>query len=171
MAESATKLPVKAEKDAPAPSKHRNPVETLRQEIDRLFDDFRPFGWGSSLDMRLPSFRGKWPLSPAVDLVEKENEYEITAELPGIDGKDVEVEVANRRLTIRGEKSESIEQKDKDYHLSERHYGSFQRSFQIPEAADDDMIEASFSKGVLTVRIAKGPDAQQTSKKIEVKAA
>ncbi len=104
-----------------------------------------------------------------MDLVEREGEYEITAELPGIDEKDVEVKVVNRMLTIRGEKNEQKEEKQKDYFLSERRFGSFQRSFQLPEGADADKIEAHFAKGVLTVKVPKAAEAQKPEKKIAIK--
>ncbi|TIO32702.1 Hsp20/alpha crystallin family protein [Mesorhizobium sp.] len=179
MAEAATKLPVKTEKStAPAPAGNWTaPFESLRREIDRLFDDFHPF------DFRLPSARSlfgrelptlryaDWQIAPAMDLVEKGKEYEITAELPGIDEKNVEIKLANRTLTIKGEKTEEKEEKDKDYYLSERRYGSFQRSFQLPEGVDADKIDASFAKGVLTVKLPKTAEAQKAEKKIAVKAA
>ena len=74
-------------------------------------------------------------------------------------------------MTIKGEKQEEKEEKRKDYHLQERSFGSFQRSFQLPETVDPDKIEASFKKGVLTVKLPKKPEAQKPAKKIEVKAA
>ena len=179
MAEAATKLPVKTEKStAPAPTGNwTGPFESLRREIDRLFDDFHPF------DFRLPSTRSlfgrelsalrnsDWPVAPAMDLVEKGSEYEITAELPGIDEKNVEIKLSNHVLTIKGEKKDEKEEKAKDYYLSERRYGSFQRSFQVPEGVDADKIEASFTKGVLTVKLPKTTEAQKPEKKITVKAA
>lgn len=174
----ATKLPVKTENsNAPAPKAGEwAPFESLRREIDRLFDDFHPFGWRSPaarpiFDFETPKLRGEWAVAPAMDLVEKEKEYEITAELPGIDEKSVEIKVANRALTIKGEKREEKEEKQKDYYLSERRYGSFQRSFTLPEGVDADKIEANFAKGVLTVTLPKTADAQKAEKKIEVKAA
>ncbi len=106
-----------------------------------------------------------------MDLVEKDKEYEITAELPGIDEKNVEIKLSNNTLTIKGEKQEEKEQKDKDYYLSERRYGSFQRSFQLPEGVDVDKIDASFAKGVLTVKLPKTAEAHKAEKKITVKAA
>lgn len=152
----------------PAASGEWTPFESLRREIDRIFDDFHPLDW------RWPSMRHgaqgrNWPLAPAMDLVEREGEYEITAELPGIAEKDVEVKVVNRMLTIRGEKSEEKEEKQKDYFLSERRFGSFQRSFQLPEGADADKIDAHFAKGVLTVRVPKAAEAQKPEKKISIK--
>ncbi|RUW27761.1 MULTISPECIES: Hsp20/alpha crystallin family protein [unclassified Mesorhizobium] len=179
MAEAATKLPVKTEKStAPAPAGNwTGPFESLRREIDRLFDDFHPF------DFRLPSTRSlfgrelpalrnaDWLVAPAMDLVEKDKEYEITVELPGIDEKNVEIKLANRILTLKGEKKEEKEEKDNDYYLSERRYGSFQRSFQLPEGVDADKIDATFAKGVLTVKLPKTAEAQKAEKKITVKAA
>lgn len=178
MAEAATKLPVKTEKNAPARSDNWvGPFESLRREVDRLFDDFHPF------DFHLPStrslfgrdfpakLRGEWPVAPAMDLVEKADAYEITAELPGIDEKNVDIKLANNVLTIKGEKKEEKEEKEKDYYLSERRYGSFQRSFQLPEGVDANKIDASFAKGILTVKLPKTAEAQKAEKKITVKAA
>ena len=174
MAETATKLPV-GKTSTPSQATEWSPFESLRREVDRLFDDFRPFNW------RLPSrvfgfeaprpARPEWGIAPAVDLAEKEDRYEITAELPGIDEKNVEIKLSNHTLTIKGEKKEEKEEKDKDYYLSERRYGSFQRSFQVPEGVDADKIDASFTKGVLTVKLPKTAEAQKAEKKITVKAA
>lgn len=176
MAETTTKMPVKTEKAAaPAPSGSW-PFESLRREIDRLFEDFNPFEWRRPLrslsDVEVPRFaRSEWMVTPAMDLVEKDEAYEVTAELPGIDEKDVEIRLSNRTLTIKGEKAEEKEEKEKDYYLSERRYGSFQRSFQVPEGVDASKIEATFAKGVLKVTLPKTADAQKAEKKIEVKAA
>lgn len=174
MAETATKLPVK-KSAAPAKSEEWAPFESLRREIDRLFDDFRPFDW--RLPSRVLGFeaprlaRAAWQVAPAMDLVEKDDAYEITAELPGLDDKNVEIKLSNHTLTIRGEKSEEKEDKQKDYYLSERRYGSFQRSFQLPEGVDADKIDAKFAKGVLTVKLPKTTEAKKAEKKIAVKAA
>lgn len=178
MAEAAAKLPVKNEKgQMPSRSPEWAPFESLRHEIDRLFDDFRPFGWDfpstrSLLGFQMPrAARENWQvMAPAVDVSEKDGEYEVTAELPGLDEKDVEVKVANRVLTIKGEKKEESEEQRKDYHLSERRYGSFQRSFQLPQGVDAEKIEASFSKGLLTVKLPKTPEAKNAERKIAVQA-
>ncbi|MDX8481516.1 Hsp20/alpha crystallin family protein [Mesorhizobium sp. VK24D] len=177
MAEAATKLPVKTEKKAPARSDNwMGPFESLRREIDRLFDDFHPFdlhlpATRSLFGRDFPALRSDWSVAPAMDLVEKANEYEITAELPGIDEKNVEIKLASHTLTIKGEKKEEKEEKEKDYYLSERRYGSFQRSFQLPEGVDTDKIDATFNKGILTVKLPKTAEAQKAEKKITVKAA
>ena len=86
-----------------------------------------------------------------------------------MDGKNIAVKVVNG--TIEGEKQEEKEEKKKDYYLHERRFGSFERSFQVPEGVDADKIEASFKKGVLTVVLPKKPEAQKPAKKIDVKAA
>ena len=178
MAETVTKLPVKQEKPSAGLSVPQmwQPFESLREEIDRLFDDFgrgfwRPFG--RSLLSAEPLFRSELTLAtmPAVDVVESEKAYELTAELPGMDEKNIEVKVVNGNLTIKGEKQEEKEEKKKDYYLHERNFGSFERSFGIPEGVDADKIEASFKKGVLTVTLPKKAEAQKPAKKIEVKAA
>jgi len=105
---------------------------------------------------------------PAVDIAEKDKEYEITAELPGMDEKNIDVKFADGLLTIKGEKKEEKEEKKKDFYLSERRYGSFQRSFQVPVSVDADKIEAKFANGVLTVRLPKSPEAQKNEKKITI---
>ena len=111
--------------------------------------------WGSQLT---------WPVALAVDITESDKAYEVTVELPGIDEKNIEVEVANDNLIIKGEKQEENEAKKKDYYLSERHFGSFERRFRLPEGVDADKIEASFKKGLLTVTLLKKPGGTETGK-------
>lgn len=108
---------------------------------------------------------------PAVDVTETDKAFEIAAELPGMEEKNIEVSVSDGVLTIKGEKQEDKEEKKKDYYLSERTYGSFQRSFEVPKGVDLDKIEASFKKGVLTVTLPKTAEAQKAEKKIAVKSA
>jgi HSP20 family protein len=177
MAEAITKMPVKTEKKSAAGVRPWRPFENFRREIDRLFDEFDGGGWRSPFGRSLfdtqplwPRESG-WPAIPAVDIAETEKNYEITAELPGIDEKDVDVKVADGVLTIKGEKQEEKEEKNKDYYLSERSFGSFQRAFQVPEGVDTDKIEANFKKGLLTVTLPKSAEVQKAAKKIEVKAA
>ncbi len=171
----ATKLPIKTEKSA-TPTQWA-PFESLRREIDRLFDDFNGGFWRSPFRRSafdIAPFSGRqmnWPTVPAVDFTDAEKAYEVTAELPGMDEKNIEVKVANGVLTIKGEKLDEKEEKRKDYYLRERNFGSFERSFQVPEGVDADKIEASFKKGVLTVTLPKKPEAQKAAKKIDVKAA
>jgi len=177
MAETITKLPVKTEEKKPAALRSWQPFDDLRREIDRLFEDFDGGLWRSPFGRSLFDVRPFWPREstwagvPAVDVAETEKAYEITAELPGMDEKNIEVKFADGVLTIKGEKQEEKEEKKKDYYLSERSYGSFQRAFRVPEGVDSDKIEAGFKKGVLTVTLPKSAEAQKSAKKIDVKAA
>lgn len=171
-----TKVPVTTSKEKSEPATAPQvwpPFETLRREVDRLFDDFggdfwrRPFHALSDFE----PFARKFAASPAVDIAESDKAYEITAELPGMDEKNIEVNVVNGGLTIKGEKKDEKEEKAKDRYVSERRYGSFERYFRLPDGVDAAKIEASFKKGVLTVTLPKRPEAQQPATKIEVKAA
>ena len=175
----ATKLPVKTEKTAHACLEDhrmgalRQPASRDRPAVRRVPSIRLAPAYGP-LHVRFRNAEARrraWTVAPAMDLVEKEKEYEISAELPGIDEKNVEIKVANHMLTIKGEKKEEKEEKQKDYYLSERRFGSFQRSFALPEGVDADKIEANFVKGVLTVKLPKTAEAQKAEKKITVKAA
>ncbi|MWV18408.1 Hsp20 family protein [Pseudomonas sp. L-22-4S-12] len=154
----------------------RHFLDNLRRQIDNLFEDFGhsplhlPFGRSA---FEVEPF---WPRAllgqgmPAVDIAEKERSFEITAELPGLDEKNIELKLSNGNMIIRGEKKQETEEKTKDYHLSERHYGSFERIFSLPKGIDTDKIEASFAKGVLTISMPKKPEAIKPEKVIPVKA-
>ena len=171
MAETATKLPVTRE-TAVAP---RGPFRSLRREIDRLFEDFDRDFWGFPIRRSLfdiePSWQRElgWSAAPAVDVTENDNAYEITAELPGMDEKNIDVKLADGSLMIKGEKAEEKEEKAKDYHVHERRFGSFERCFSLPDGVDTDKIEASFKKGVLTVTLPKKEAAKPRQVKVEVK--
>jgi HSP20 family protein len=173
----ASKVPVKTEKGSSAVSPLQwPPFENIRREIDRIFDRFHLGTWDLPFGRRAFDLEVPWPraagiaIAPAVDVVEKDKEYEITAELPGLDEKNIELKLSNGVLTLKGEKKEEKEQRDKDYYMSERRYGSFLRSFQVPEGVDSAKIEASFSKGVLTVKLPKTAEAQKSEKTIAIKA-
>ena len=178
MAEAMTKLPVKQETATPTARRTSlwEPFEALHKEVDRIFEDFtsgfgrRALGRRVSEAEPLLRYETSFEFSaPVVDVVEKEKEYQISAELPGLEEKDVEVSVADDMLTIKGQKKEEKEEKAKNYYLSERRYGAFQRSFQLPSGVDAEKIEANFRKGVLTVTLPKTPEAQKKEKKIEIK--
>ena len=136
-----------------------NPFSALQQEIDRLFEGFsRGFS----------GFPGR-ELMPSMDLSATDKEIEITAELPGLEEKDIQLNVADNVLTIRGEKKNEREETQKDYHLVERSYGSFTRAVQLPDGVNPDSIKAVMSKGVLKVTVPKPAPAQ--TKKIDIKSA
>ena len=172
-----TKVPVTTEKkvSAPAaPAAEWPSLESLRKEIDHLFDNFGRNFWRSpfrAFGEFDPFWSTKAAAEPAVDIAESDKGYELTAELPGMDEKNIDVRIVNGGLTIKGEKKDEREEKTKDYHLAERRYGSFERHLRLPAGVDADKIEASFSKGVLTVTLPKKVEAQKPAKRIEVKAA
>ena len=162
----ATQVEVK--KAAPSRNGSVEPWRSFRDEMDRVFEQF-------SKGFRMPAFEPPWSREselsiPVVDFTEDDKAYTVTAELPGIDEKDVDVTVNAGMLTIKGEKKQEKEEKDKNYYLSERSYGSFQRAFSLPEGIQQDKITAAFAKGVLTVTVPKSADAQKAQKKIEIKA-
>lgn len=141
------------------------PFEALRRQLDRFFDE-APLQKRSG-DMEPFGFMG-WQGTPPVDFVERDNEYEVTAELPGLDQKDVEVKIANGALVIGGEKKMEREEKNEGMFFSERRYGSFRRSFRLPENVDVDKVSATFDKGVLKVALPKSAQAKSEEKKIEI---
>lgn len=154
------------------------PFESLREEIDQLFDDFGRGAWRLPFGRSIPAARplaqpvAGWPATvPAMDVAETDDHYELTAELPGLEEKDVEVKLTNGSLVIRGEKREEKEEKRKDYHLSERRYGSFERRFRLPDGIEADKIEAQFKSGVLRIMLPKTAAAKTAEKKIKVKTA
>jgi HSP20 family protein len=175
MVEDSSKIPVETDKTAPSALRPSRPLESLRREMDRLFDDFGIGTWrspfrGSFFDMD-PFRRAKAAFSgvPAVDVTETEKGYKVTAELPGMDEKNIEVKIANGMLMIKGEKQEEKEEEKQDYYVRERSFGSFERTFPVPDGVDLDKVDASFKKGVLTVTLPKTAEAQKEEKKITVR--
>lgn len=155
----------------------RDPWQSFRQEMNRLMNQF-------DMGFRWPSLGRVFDVSPIsaggasfefnaplVDVAEDDKSYTLTAELPGLEQKDIEVTLSNHRLTLKGEKRQEKEEKDKSYYLSERCYGSFERSFTLPDEIDAEKLSATFSKGVLTITLPKTAEAQKQKKTIEVKAA
>ena len=157
-----------------------DPFEALRSEVDRLFEGFG----GPSLRsgrgfFNLEPFKGiGLNLSvgaPKVNVAETDKTFEITAELPGMDERDVDVSLADGVLTLKGEKKEEKEEKeekeDKNYYLVERSYGSFQRSFRLPENINEDKVSAEVTKGVLKVTLPKRSPVKKTggARKISIK--
>jgi HSP20 family protein len=140
-----------------------HPFTAFRQEMDKLMDDF--FG---AFDFRPFSTRPDAFL-PQIDVVDTDKEIKVSAELPGMDDKDIEVSLTNESLTIKGEKREESEKKGKDYYRSERSYGSFTRTIPLPVEIDTEKVEASFKQGVLTVNLPKTKQALGEAKKISVK--
>lgn len=173
--------PVEVKKVPPTPAPARTAVpdvlQSFRSEIDRMFDRFSStFGFPSL--RRMSDTEPTWGYetsftlaAPAVDVTEDDKAYKISAELPGMSEKDIDVSLTSDLLVIEGEKRREQEDKDKNRYVSERSYGSFVRSFSLPDGVDRDQISADFSRGVLTITLPKTAGAQEQQKKIEVKAA
>jgi HSP20 family protein len=106
--------------------------------------------------------------APKIDFADDNGNFVMTAELPGVEPKDVDIEVEGNVLTVKGEKKTTREHKEERIQVAERRYGAFERSFTLPSSADPEKITAEFKQGVLTVQIAKRPEAR--GKKIQVKA-
>ncbi len=135
------------------------------REIEDMFDRYtRAVGWPRSGGQEVMT-AGDW--SPRVDIVENDNEFVIKAEIPEVKKEDVKVTVDNGVLTISGERKQEKEEKGKKFHRVERYYGSFTRSFTLPEAIDDTKIKAGFKDGMLNLEIPK--TAKAKPKAIEVK--
>ncbi len=148
---------------SPARYEETSPFLSLHRQMNRLFDDF-------FRDFDLPA-RGGWQASwPNVELEEGDKEYKVIAELPGLDDKDVNVELRQGVLTIKGEKREEKNGSRNGGRYSERFFGAFERSFDLGPDVDPDKVNAEFRKGMLTVTVGKRPDAQTQTKRIPVKA-
>jgi HSP20 family protein len=152
-------IPIARDRSAVGQSFH--PFAGLHRELDRMLEDFGRFPSFGSLETK--------GLMPATDVVETDKEIEITAELPGLEEKDVQIDLSDNVLTIRGEKKAEKEEKDKNYRLVERSYGSFYRSLELPAGVDANAVKATIANGVLKVTVPKPAPAQ--AKKIEVKPA
>ena len=167
--------PVEVKQSSVAPVSKQDNLHGFRSEMERLFDRFgfgvKPFRNWFDLE---PAFQVRTNFempSPAIDIVEEANGYKLTAELPGMEEKDVELVVSGDTMTLKGEKKQESEHKEKNYTLSERSYGEFRRSFSLPDGIDREKISAEFGKGVLTVMLPKTAAAVMEPKRIDVKAA
>jgi HSP20 family protein len=138
-----------------------HPFLSLQREIDRVFNSYLTGEPGAARTL----------LAPRMDVIETEKAYEITAELPGLEEKDVEVTVEDNVLTLRGEKKAECEEKDDRRHVVERSYGAFARSLVLPDGVSADAIDAHMEKGVLKVTIPKPVKPEPKPQKIAVKSA
>lgn len=146
----------------------RDPFASFRHEIDRVFDDFFNTGFGVGNRGQSDGFGA---LTPQLDVKETDKEIVVTAELAGVDEKDIDVTLSGDLLTIKGEKKSEQEEGDKDRRYVERRYGSFARSLRLPFEAGDQAVDANMKNGVLTLTIQKPAEIQQKAKRIEIKAA
>ena len=143
----------------------RNPFLSLHREVNRLFDEaLRGFGGNLPSLPGASAFGGGWP---SVEISDGEKEIRVTAEVPGLEEKDIEVLLDDGVLTLRGEKRSETE--DKDRQFSERFYGRFERRIPLGYEVQEDNVEAQFRNGVLTVTLPKSEKAQSQVKRIEIK--
>lgn len=156
----------------------QSPMAGLRGEFERALSRFFPEGWphmGMTSLMDLDPFRTVGTSAfenvlqgTRADVSESDTEYEISVELPGVDEKDIELDVSDGMLMMSAEKREEREEKKKNYHLSERSYGMVKRGFRVPEGVDVSKIKAGFSKGVLRVTLPKTREAKAKQRRIPV---
>jgi len=184
MAAKSRDVPVKKGIDThergmkPASGAHA-PSSGLHGELDRVFnrffsEDWPHFGMRRWADLHPLRGAGDTSLESILqgiraDISESESGYEISVELPGIDEKDIQLDLSEGMLTLSAEKRDEHEEEKKNYHLSERSYGSVRRSFQVPEGVDTSKIKADFSKGVLQVRLPKSKETKAKQRRIPVK--
>lgn len=161
-----------------------NPIAQLQEEMNRVFDNFwGRFGRDTSTVGSTPhptsgfggiGFLGGFPwngATPRADVVETDDGYEVTVELPGLEQQDVEVSLTDDLLTVKGEKKVEREDSRKGYYLSERAYGAFHRAIPLPPGVDSGKAEAVFRNGVLTVKLPQSDEARAKVRRIDVKAA
>lgn len=145
----------------PARFSDRDPFLSLQQRFHKLFNEFNELS---------PWSEGDELFNPRLNIIERESEFEITVEIPGIDEKDVEVTLTKDLLTIKGEKKQEEVKNTESYYRMERSYGSFCRTVQVPSnIVDSDNVEATFSNGVLKITFPKKEEVQEVSKRISVK--
>ena len=141
-------------------------LASLQDRIDRLFEDSFGRLRGPATSEALEG--SLW--SPAVDIVETDNEIVLRADLPGVEPKDVDIQVQNGTLTLKGERKFESDVKEDNFRRIERVYGSFARSFALPQAVDPESVAAEYRNGVLEVKLPKRPEAKAKQIKVAVKA-
>jgi HSP20 family protein len=154
------------EKKVPVRREGEDPFYAMQRDMDRFVEDFFGSRFGLAPFGRLAEQFGTF--SPQVDVTESDQEIKVSAELPGLDEKDIEVSLGRGMLTISGEKKAEKEDKGENYYRMERSYGSFRRTIPLPSEVEADQVEATFKKGVLTITLPKTAEAQ-TRQRIAVK--
>lgn len=162
----------------PAPFMGYPGLDTMRDEMSRMMQSVFAGDWMTNMP-RFPGF-ADWPRpsaempfaalmnAPRADMSETEEGYELSIELPGLDEEDIDLTLTDQALTLKGEKKVEKDSKEKDYHFSERSYGSIRRQFPLPSDVDRDALKASFAKGVLKVTLPKTDAAKASPRRIEV---
>lgn len=146
---------------------HKHPLLTLQQEVDRLMSEFG--GWFST-----PKLQDQYEnllITPDIDIVDDKSQFKVDAELPGMSEEDVKVSICDDMLCIKGEKSTSKENKDKNYVTREISYGNYERKLSLPESVDTSKAKATFKKGVLSVTIPKKPESIAQARELKIEKA
>lgn len=160
-------LPIKRRSNPIAERRdYESPVLAIQNEMNRMFDRF----FNDPFDMVPFETREMLEFSPRINLSETDKEIVVTAELPGMDEKDISLSLENDSLIISGEKKSESEEKGKNFHRVERSFGSFSRVIPLPNEIEADKVEAEFKKGLLTITLPKPTSAVKTSHKIQIKA-
>jgi len=162
----------KTGKDAPGartgvPARGGDVFAELRDEVDRLFDSF--VGRGRTAFPAL--FGDAHPTTPRIDVKENEEAVTIEAEIPGLEEKDVSISLRDGVLSMKGEKKVERDEEKDNYHITERSYGRFERSFRVPSTVDEENVAASVDKGVLKIVLPKKPDARKPARQIPIRKA
>lgn len=138
-----------------------SPIEALRREMDHLFDEMVPFSWfsekGNGFDL--------W--APNTDMMETDDAYVIEIDLPGIPKEDVKISFKDNRLTISGERKKEEKEEEENFMRRERYFGSFLRSFTLPNTVKEDAVKAKYRDGVLTVTVKKTEESKPKTVKVE----
>lgn len=153
----------RSRRDLAARREYENPLTSFQNEMNRLFENF----FNDSLS--LGDLRWVGEFAPRVDVVESGTELTVTAELPGLEAKDIQVSLEAGALVLSGEKRTEHEENAKGYQRLERSFGSFERVIPLSTEVDESKVEAQFKNGVLTVTLPKTPEAVKNAKKIEIK--
>ncbi len=140
-----------------------SPFASLRTEMDRLFDSYAQ-GFDMERFMKMPGM-----FNPKIDITDAGKSLNVNVELPGMDEKDIELGVTKESLTIKGEKREEKEEKEKNYYRMERSYGSFNRTIPLPAEIETEKVEATYAKGVLRIVLPKTERAIKEMKQIAIK--
>lgn len=151
---------------SPARREEDSPLWSLRRDLNDIFERFSRSLGGGELMEREDLWSGFFP---AVDVSETDQDVVVTAELPGLDEKDIEVSLSGGYLSIRGEKKAEKEDKDEQYYHKESYYGSFRRTVPLPAEVLEEKVDATYKKGVLKITLPKSPSAQKERKKIAIR--
>lgn len=162
-------VPWKSNRDSEVAVRQEKSPLTLYNEFNRMFDEFFENNWMTPWSGRLGEQFNEF--TPSVNVTERENELEVTAELPGMNEDDIDITLARDVLTIKGEKKQETEDKGDNYYRMERSYGKFSRVIPLPaDVVDNENVEATFKNGVLTITLPKLEEAQQLTRRITVNA-